>query len=210
MRGSTGRTASMRGRWPCWAGRAWDPSSRSAIPAVLLRLRLINSGRGLLKHRSLHGKIIVQLFLSACKRAGLWRAVGVLGKGVTDAAVAVVLSYFANVFMLSSCNCILCPFYTICTCLSPPFLLWCYIITILPQLSQYTWPELFWFLLVLLEMFTSCGFMLLCGLSLLQQMWNQEKNHLKKFSELMVAYRVRPTVLLPFWNVAGFVLGESG
>lgn len=42
----------------------------------------------------------------------------------------------------------------------------------------------------------------------LQQMWNQEKVHLKKFNELMVAYRVRPTVLLPFWNVAGFVLGE--
>lgn len=39
-------------------------------------------------------------------------------------------------------------------------------------------------------------------------MWNQEKVHLKKFNELMVAYRVRPTVLLPFWNVAGFVLGE--
>ncbi|XP_059717643.1 5-demethoxyubiquinone hydroxylase, mitochondrial [Haemorhous mexicanus] len=43
----------------------------------------------------------------------------------------------------------------------------------------------------------------------IQQMWNQEKNHLKKFSELMVAYRVRPTVLLPFWNVAGFVLGAG-
>lgn len=39
-------------------------------------------------------------------------------------------------------------------------------------------------------------------------MWNQEKDHLKKFNELMIAYRVRPTVLLPFWNVAGFVLGE--
>ncbi|NXA05668.1 COQ7 protein, partial [Sapayoa aenigma] len=43
---------------------------------------------------------------------------------------------------------------------------------------------------------------------IIQQMWNQEKDHLKKFNELMVAYRVRPTVLLPFWNVAGFVLGE--
>lgn len=57
-------------------------------------------------------------------------------------------------------------------------------------------------------MFISCGFMLLCEMALLQQMWNQEKHHLKKFNELMVAYRVRPTVLLPFWNVAGFVLGE--
>ncbi|XP_010162921.1 5-demethoxyubiquinone hydroxylase, mitochondrial [Antrostomus carolinensis] len=44
---------------------------------------------------------------------------------------------------------------------------------------------------------------------IIQQMWNQEKDHLKKFDELMVAYRVRPTVLLPFWNVAGFVLGAG-
>ncbi|XP_071671252.1 5-demethoxyubiquinone hydroxylase, mitochondrial isoform X3 [Patagioenas fasciata] len=43
----------------------------------------------------------------------------------------------------------------------------------------------------------------------IQQMWNQEKDHLKKFNDLMVAYRVRPTVLLPFWNVAGFVLGAG-
>ncbi|KQL61580.1 hypothetical protein AAES_14467 [Amazona aestiva] len=44
---------------------------------------------------------------------------------------------------------------------------------------------------------------------IIRQMWNQEKDHLKKFNELMVAYRVRPTVLLPFWNVAGFVLGAG-
>ncbi|XP_064009928.1 5-demethoxyubiquinone hydroxylase, mitochondrial [Pogoniulus pusillus] len=44
---------------------------------------------------------------------------------------------------------------------------------------------------------------------IIQQMWDQEKAHLKKFSELVVAYRVRPTVLLPFWNVAGFVLGAG-
>ncbi|NXV73474.1 COQ7 protein, partial [Atlantisia rogersi] len=43
----------------------------------------------------------------------------------------------------------------------------------------------------------------------IRQMWNQEKAHLKKFNELMAAYRVRPTVLLPFWNVAGFVLGAG-
>lgn len=49
---------------------------------------------------------------------------------------------------------------------------------------------------------------LCCHLALLQQMWNQEKDHLRKFNELMIAYRVRPTVLLPFWNVAGFILGE--
>lgn len=57
-------------------------------------------------------------------------------------------------------------------------------------------------------MFIFSGLILYCDLVLLQQMWNQEKDHLKKFNELMVAYRVRPTALLPFWNVAGFVLGE--
>ncbi|XP_060642294.2 5-demethoxyubiquinone hydroxylase, mitochondrial [Anolis sagrei] len=43
----------------------------------------------------------------------------------------------------------------------------------------------------------------------IQQMWNQEKEHLKKFKELMIMYRVRPTVLLPFWNITGFVLGAG-
>uniref|UniRef100_K7F8Q3 5-demethoxyubiquinone hydroxylase, mitochondrial n=2 Tax=Pelodiscus sinensis TaxID=13735 RepID=K7F8Q3_PELSI len=43
----------------------------------------------------------------------------------------------------------------------------------------------------------------------IQQMWNQEKDHLKKFNELMVTFRVRPTILLPFWNVAGFALGAG-
>lgn len=38
-------------------------------------------------------------------------------------------------------------------------------------------------------------------------MWDQEKDHLKKFSELMVTFRVRPTILMPFWNVVGFALG---
>uniref|UniRef100_A0A8C5QQH1 5-demethoxyubiquinone hydroxylase, mitochondrial n=1 Tax=Leptobrachium leishanense TaxID=445787 RepID=A0A8C5QQH1_9ANUR len=42
---------------------------------------------------------------------------------------------------------------------------------------------------------------------IIQHMWDQEKDHLQKFNELMVAHRVRPTVLLPFWNVAGFTLG---
>ncbi|KAG8558206.1 hypothetical protein GDO81_016905 [Engystomops pustulosus] len=42
---------------------------------------------------------------------------------------------------------------------------------------------------------------------IIQHMWDQEKDHLKKFNELMVSNRVRPTALLPFWNVAGFALG---
>ncbi|XP_063790478.1 5-demethoxyubiquinone hydroxylase, mitochondrial isoform X2 [Pseudophryne corroboree] len=44
---------------------------------------------------------------------------------------------------------------------------------------------------------------------IIQHMWDQEKEHLKKFDELMVSNRVRPTILLPFWNVAGFVLGAG-
>ncbi|XP_053413539.1 5-demethoxyubiquinone hydroxylase, mitochondrial isoform X1 [Nycticebus coucang] len=44
---------------------------------------------------------------------------------------------------------------------------------------------------------------------IIQKMWDQEKDHLKKFNELMVTFRVRPTVLMPFWNVLGFVLGAG-
>ncbi|XP_004705804.1 5-demethoxyubiquinone hydroxylase, mitochondrial isoform X1 [Echinops telfairi] len=43
----------------------------------------------------------------------------------------------------------------------------------------------------------------------IQKMWDQEKEHLRKFSELMVALRVRPTALMPFWNVMGFALGAG-
>ncbi|MBN3320949.1 COQ7 protein, partial [Atractosteus spatula] len=43
----------------------------------------------------------------------------------------------------------------------------------------------------------------------IQQMWDQEKDHLKTFNELVAENRVRPTILMPFWNVAGFVLGAS-
>ncbi|XP_017272370.1 5-demethoxyubiquinone hydroxylase, mitochondrial isoform X2 [Kryptolebias marmoratus] len=41
------------------------------------------------------------------------------------------------------------------------------------------------------------------------QMWDQEKKHLAKFNEILAENRVRPTALLPFWNIAGFVLGAS-
>ncbi|XP_048408338.1 5-demethoxyubiquinone hydroxylase, mitochondrial [Stegostoma tigrinum] len=44
---------------------------------------------------------------------------------------------------------------------------------------------------------------------IIQQMWDQEKEHLEKFNELIVDHRVRPTLLMPFWNVAGFVLGAG-
>ncbi|XP_054849270.1 5-demethoxyubiquinone hydroxylase, mitochondrial isoform X1 [Eublepharis macularius] len=43
----------------------------------------------------------------------------------------------------------------------------------------------------------------------IRHMWDQEKEHLKKLNELMISYRVRPTILLPFWNITGFVLGAG-
>ncbi|XP_003707332.2 ubiquinone biosynthesis protein COQ7, mitochondrial isoform X1 [Megachile rotundata] len=43
----------------------------------------------------------------------------------------------------------------------------------------------------------------------IQHMWDQEKKHRAKFEELIQKYRVRPTVLTPLWNVAGFVLGAG-
>ncbi|XP_069762977.1 5-demethoxyubiquinone hydroxylase, mitochondrial [Narcine bancroftii] len=43
----------------------------------------------------------------------------------------------------------------------------------------------------------------------IQQMWDQEKEHLEKFNELIVDHRVRPTLLIPFWNIAGFMLGAG-
>uniref|UniRef100_A0A3B5AL47 5-demethoxyubiquinone hydroxylase, mitochondrial n=1 Tax=Stegastes partitus TaxID=144197 RepID=A0A3B5AL47_9TELE len=44
---------------------------------------------------------------------------------------------------------------------------------------------------------------------LIQEMWDQEKKHLQKFNEILAENRVRPTALLPLWNIAGFVLGAS-
>jgi len=44
---------------------------------------------------------------------------------------------------------------------------------------------------------------------LIQHMWDQEKEHLRVFNELIPKYRVRPTLLLPFWDIAGFALGAG-
>ncbi|XP_033118474.1 5-demethoxyubiquinone hydroxylase, mitochondrial-like [Anneissia japonica] len=43
----------------------------------------------------------------------------------------------------------------------------------------------------------------------IQEMWDQEKEHLATFEKLIPENRVRPTALLPFWNVAGFALGAG-
>ncbi|MDE2575335.1 MAG: demethoxyubiquinone hydroxylase family protein [Rhodospirillales bacterium] len=43
----------------------------------------------------------------------------------------------------------------------------------------------------------------------IRHMQDQEQVHLDSFAALIAARRVRPTVLLPIWHVAGFVLGAA-
>ncbi len=42
---------------------------------------------------------------------------------------------------------------------------------------------------------------------LVRHMQEQEKRHLSTFDRLVAARRVRPSILLPLWHVAGFALG---
>ena len=44
---------------------------------------------------------------------------------------------------------------------------------------------------------------------LIARMDGQEQRHLARFNALMAERRVRPTVLQPLWNVAGFALGAA-
>ena len=43
----------------------------------------------------------------------------------------------------------------------------------------------------------------------IQHMADQEQEHIDKFNELLVERRVRPTALLPLWNIAGCALGAG-
>jgi len=43
----------------------------------------------------------------------------------------------------------------------------------------------------------------------IQHMWDQEKHHLDTFNKLIPRTRTRPTLLLPFWDVAGYALGAG-
>ena len=43
----------------------------------------------------------------------------------------------------------------------------------------------------------------------IQHMADQEQEHIETFEKLIVSERVRPTVLLPIWNAAGYFLGAS-
>lgn len=44
---------------------------------------------------------------------------------------------------------------------------------------------------------------------LLQEMLEEELGHKEAFDKLMAEKRVRPTALLPLWNIAGFALGAG-
>jgi len=43
----------------------------------------------------------------------------------------------------------------------------------------------------------------------IQHMADQEQEHIEKFNDLILEHRVRPTALLPLWNIAGFTLGAT-
>lgn len=43
----------------------------------------------------------------------------------------------------------------------------------------------------------------------ISHMWEQEREHRKKFEVLINQHRVRPTAMTPIWNVAGFMLGAG-
>jgi ubiquinone biosynthesis monooxygenase Coq7 len=47
------------------------------------------------------------------------------------------------------------------------------------------------------------------GAGSVRRMYDQELRHLDYFERLMVARRVRPTVLQPLWHVSGFALGAA-
>lgn len=42
---------------------------------------------------------------------------------------------------------------------------------------------------------------------ILQEMWDQEKEHLARFDHLVGQHRVRPSLLRPLWEVAGYAVG---
>jgi 3-demethoxyubiquinol 3-hydroxylase len=44
---------------------------------------------------------------------------------------------------------------------------------------------------------------------IIRHMAEQEQEHLAEFNRLIVSRRVRPTLLTPLWNIAGFALGAG-
>ncbi len=47
------------------------------------------------------------------------------------------------------------------------------------------------------------------GAAAVRHMYEQELRHLKRFEDLIVARRARPTALQPLWHVTGFALGAA-
>ena len=45
--------------------------------------------------------------------------------------------------------------------------------------------------------------------AVIQEMYEQELEHLQTFDDLLVEHRVRPTALQPVWHLAGFALGAA-
>lgn len=43
----------------------------------------------------------------------------------------------------------------------------------------------------------------------IKHMWDQERVHRSELEKLVNEYRVRPTVMTPLWNIAGFALGAG-
>ena len=43
----------------------------------------------------------------------------------------------------------------------------------------------------------------------IKHMADQEQEHIETFEKLILNHRVRPTALLPIWNVAGYILGAT-
>jgi len=43
----------------------------------------------------------------------------------------------------------------------------------------------------------------------IKHMADQEQEHIETFEKLILNYRIRPTALLPVWNVAGYFLGVA-
>ena len=37
----------------------------------------------------------------------------------------------------------------------------------------------------------------------IKEMWEQEKEHLAAFEQLLIYYRTNPTVMLPLWDILG-------
>ena len=45
--------------------------------------------------------------------------------------------------------------------------------------------------------------------TLVQHMWEQEKEHLELFRDLVERRRVRPSAFMPLWDILGYVLGTG-